>query len=92
MARRKQGPWPRTASSPPACLATPDGYLWSDRRLAGPLRKGTAPGVGPRGSAGGGESDFGMDRLEQRPVDSMGQKYPETDNPTTLISSRKGRY
>jgi hypothetical protein len=88
----KQGPWPRIAPSPPACTATPDGFLVSDRPLAGPLRLGTAPGsVGPRGRAGDGDSDFGMDRLEQRPVDRIGVKYPETDPPVRLIATEQRR-
>lgn len=52
----------------------------------------TAPGVGPRDRGGGnGASDYGLDRLERRPVDSIGVKYPETDPPVRLISERRRR-
>ena len=50
-----------------------DGVLKSNRSLAGPLRYGTAPGVGPKGDGGGnGDSDFGMDRIEPRDFDPLG--------------------
>ena len=71
-----QKPWPPIARSPAAFTASPDGFLKSDRSLAGPLRLGTAPGVGPRGRGrrgeGLGDSDFGMDRVTPRGFDPMG--------------------
>jgi hypothetical protein len=58
---------------PNACFLTPDGFLKSGSSLAGPLRLGTAPGVGPKGDGGGnGGSDFGMDRIEPRNFDPIG--------------------
>jgi hypothetical protein len=91
MARQRE--WPRAIprrTGPPAVFAVADGYFnTDDRPVAGPLRFGTTPNVGPRGRIPADEnrtSDFGMDRIEQRPVDSIGVKYPEVDPPTTLIS------
>ena len=85
----KEREWPRVRGNPTAIYATAQGYLISDRQVAGPLRMGTAPGVGPRGrGGGGGDSDFGMDRLEHAPVDRVGVKYPEVDPPVPLLSRR----
>lgn len=70
--------WPyRTgqADSPPAITVSPDTDLNSARSLAGPLRLGTEPRVGPRGNvANGGEfaTDFGVDRISPRGFDPMG--------------------
>ena len=88
----KEREFPPTSPSPPALTITPDCTLSSARSLAGPLRVGTAPGVGPRrqGNSAGFGSDFGVDRMEQRQVDSIGVKYPETDRPVTTIA-REGR-
>ena len=68
----KQSEWP-TEREPSATFVTPDGYLNSARSLAGPLRMGTEPRVGPRGAvAGGNSSDFGTDRISPRGFDPMG--------------------
>jgi hypothetical protein len=79
MTRETQRPWTRLGersgverSAPVACFQTADGTLRSDRSLAGPLRMGTAPGVGPRGALRGGGSDFGVDRVTPRGFDPMG--------------------
>ena len=74
---KNQGPddvWPRMAKEPAAWTQSPDGYLRSDRPLAGPLRLGTAPGVGPKGmiKGGGFGSDFGMDRVTPLGFDPAG--------------------
>lgn len=70
MAQRE---WPRGQengagrNAPAASYLTRDGVLNSARSLAGPLRMGTAPGVGPRGSNGViGDSDFGLDKIRDR--------------------------
>lgn len=65
------------AASPPAITVAPDGVLNSARSLAGRLRWGTEPRVGPRyGRAGdngdGLGTDFGMDRVSPRGFDPMG--------------------
>lgn len=93
----KQDPWPKIAPSPPAWALTPDCYLKSDRSLAGPLRLGTAPGVGPKGGlAGGFGTDFGTDRVTPRGFDPMGTS--DTRAPrqeaTDRVSSeiRRGRF
>lgn len=78
MSRENQDAWPRTRStgterrSPTGFFQSPDATEKSDRSLAGPLRLGTAPGVGPRGALRNGTSDFGMDRITPRGFDPMG--------------------
>lgn len=90
-----QREWPRGQADgserrgPIACFQTPDGTLKSNRSLAGPLRTGTAPGVGPRDAPGNGGSDFGMDRITPRDFDPMGttrRRFGEI--PSELISRR----
>ena len=54
-------------NAPVANFLVPDGVLNSARSLAGPLRLGTSPDVGPRGSGGGiADSDFGLDKVRDR--------------------------
>ena len=78
MTKETQAPWPRKRDdgseprSPTGFFATPDNWLKSGRSLAGPLRMGTAPGVGPNGAIRNGSSDFGMDRITPRGFDPMG--------------------
>lgn len=73
---RRSWPYNGQADSPPALTLTPDGVLNSTRSLVGPLRRGTAPGVGPtvRGLniAARGASDFGVDHITPRHFDPMG--------------------
>ena len=76
--------WPRTRETdgterggPTGFFQTADGVLKSGRSLAGPLRTGTEPRVGPRagGRNAAGESrdsDFGMDRISPRGFDPIG--------------------
>jgi len=59
-------------NAPTAFFAVPDGYLKSERSLAGPLRRGTANTVGPKGAAPNGSSDFGLDRISPRGFDPIG--------------------
>jgi hypothetical protein len=74
----KESEWP-TNRDPAATFVTPDGYLKSGRSLAGPLRMGTAPGVGPKGAGDGGNgSDFGTDRISPRGFDPMGTDLDRT--------------
>lgn len=68
-ARRSDGTERR---SPTGFYQSPDVVERSDRSLAGPLRLGTAPRVGPRGAIRNGSSDFGMDRVSPRGFDPMG--------------------
>ena len=79
MPNEKQREWPRGRDnsgsekrSPTAFYLTPDAYLKSGRSLAGPLRLGTEPTVGPSGASRNGSSDFGMDRITPRGFDPMG--------------------
>ena len=92
---RQTWPYNGAAVSPEALTQSPDGLLNSGRSLAGPLRLGTAPGVGPRGAlldGLNGRSDFGMDRISPRPYDAIGQKYPENvDRQSRLISRDRSR-
>lgn len=74
----KQSEWP-PEREPSATFVTRDGYFKSGRDLAGPLRMGTAPGVGPKGSGNGGNSsDFGTDRISPRGFDPMGTDLDRT--------------
>jgi hypothetical protein len=62
-----------------------------DRSLVGPLRYGTAEGVGPRGRAVVAEnserSDMGMDRISPREFDPMGTSLNRySGNSSDLIS------
>jgi len=95
MTKETQRPWPMTRDTgverraPSAFFTSPDGYLKSERSLAGPLRRGTAPGVGPRGASDNGSSDFGMDRISPRRFDPMGtylSRDTQTREPSPLIS------
>ena len=69
----RQGEWPTVRGNPVGHYQHPDGVLKSDRSLAGPLRLGTEPRVGPRGFLrDGNASDFGMDRVTARGFDPAG--------------------
>lgn len=80
MSRDNQSEWPRQRpadgtdrTSPTGFFEHPNGILRSDRSFAGPLRMGTAVGVGPKGALrGGNSSDFGMDRISSRGFDPLG--------------------
>lgn len=101
MSRENQREWPRTRDNglerrgPDAFFLTPDGYLKSGRSLAGPLRLGTEPRVGPRGAIRNGSSDFGMDRISPRGFDPMGtalSRYgPQEESPLISRQLRGGR-
>ena len=71
---RRTWPYNGFGSSPPALTITPDTILNSARYCAGPLRLGTAPGVGPRGvpDGPGQRTDYGMDSISPRRMDPMG--------------------
>ena len=81
MSQEKEREWPRVRTrdgterrSPTGFYQSPDVIEKSNRSLAGPLRLGTSPGVGPRGAVRNGfnGSDFGMDRVTPRGFDPMG--------------------
>ncbi|HEX8837693.1 MAG TPA: hypothetical protein VF748_12205 [Candidatus Acidoferrum sp.] len=87
-----QDPWPTVKRERIADFLTPDGYLRSERSVAGALRMGTEPRVGPRGLvAGGTASDFEMDRMPRR-FDVMGSHNERTPpRPTSTLLSRAVR-
>ena len=58
--------------SPTGFYQHPNVIERSDRSLAGPLRLGTEPRVGPRGLVRNGSSDLGMDRISRRGFDPLG--------------------
>lgn len=65
----KQGEWPRVKRDPEKVYFTsPNGYQRSDLDVAGPLRMGTTPNVGPKGPAVWADrsfrTDYGMDRID----------------------------
>jgi len=79
MSKESQREWPRGRDnsgsekrSPDGFFLSPDGYLKSGRSLAGPLRLGTEPTIGPKGASRNGNSDFGMDRITPRGFDPEG--------------------
>jgi hypothetical protein len=81
---------------PVARFQTADAVLKSDRQLAGPLRYGTMPPVGPKGGAviGAGSSDFGMDRITPRGFDPMGtslRREPNQESSTLISREIRGR-
>lgn len=103
MSRDNQSEWPRgkpdgsERNSPTGYFQTPDVIQKSTRSLAGPLRLGTEPRVGPRGGRTGTfGSDMGMDRVTPREMDPMGtsaSRSPQVREPSDLISReiRRGR-
>lgn len=100
MTYENQKPWPPTRRSgtlrrdPTACFQAPDILERSDRSLAGPLRLGTEPRVGPKGGPMPGGSDLGMDRVTPRGFDPMGtslQREPRQEG-SELISRQVRRY
>ena len=95
MKERKQSEWPIVKRETIGDFATPDGYLRSDRSLAGPLRLGTEPRVGPGGLLrDGNSSDFGMDRVTPRGFDPIGtsrRRGGEQEGSTLLSRSIRGR-
>jgi hypothetical protein len=89
-----QSEWPPYKRQRIADFVTPDGYLRNERNLTGPLRMGTEPKVGPRGLvAGGGASDFEMDRLPRRfdPVGSHNERTPPRQTSTLLSRAVRSR-
>jgi hypothetical protein len=93
---RKQSEWPRVKRQPAvADFLTPNGFLKSDRSLAGPLRLGTEPRIGPRGLLPDGtSSDFGMDRVTPRGFDPAGTsdtRAPPQEGSTLLSRSIRSR-
>lgn len=88
---KRSWPYLGQASSPPALTLTPDGLLNSARSLAGPLRLGTAAGVGPSGAPEGAyrNSDFGMDRISPRRFDPIGtpiERWPNGRRTSRLVA------
>ena len=93
----KEGPWPTVKREPSATYLTADGCLRSGRSLAGPLRLGTSPGVGPRGASlpeGPGGSDFGVDRVSPRGFDPFGtpsRRAPDFPSSELVSTEYRGR-
>jgi hypothetical protein len=87
-----QDPWPAFKREKIGDFVNPTGYSRNERNVAGPLRMGTARGAGPSGLvAGGGASDFGVDRMPRRfdPVGSHNDRTPP--RPTSTLLSRAVR-
>jgi len=97
--RGRQGEWPRAHRNEPddVFTVTRDGYQKYDRSLVGPLRYGTAEGVGPKGRAvvadGSERTDMGMDRVSPREFDPMGTSLNRyAGNSSDLVSRQiRGR-
>ena len=93
---RKQGEWPVVKRERIGDFLTPDGYFRSGRNVAGPLRMGTEPRVGPRGliEGAGSTSDMGMDRVFPRGFDPMGtslRREPNQESSPLLSRSIRNR-
>ena len=94
MTKENQASWPTKRTdgteprSPTAFFVNPDTTMKLDRSVAGPLRMGTAPGVGPSGSPGAGASDFGLDRITPRRFDPIGNHLTREGvrDPSSLVS------
>jgi hypothetical protein len=95
MSRENQREWYPAKNEPTGCFIRPEGKLRSDRPLAGTLRFGTAPGVGPNGPLTPSRSDFGMDRISPRRFDPMGtakDRYTGTPpEPAAKLISQEAR-
>ena len=93
--REKQSEWPPVKRERIGDFLTPDGYLRSGRPLAGPLRLGTEPRVGPRGLLRDGTtSDFGMDRVSPRgfyPMGTSDTRAPPQEGSSLLSRQIRGR-
>ena len=104
MASQKE--WPRgretngtERGSQTAWYRAPGVWERSDRQMAGPLRTGTEPRVGPRaqGPRDGDRSytsDMGMDRVDPRCFDPLGtslKRYSPEGIPSSLVTSELGR-
>ena len=92
----KEREWPRQTYKADACFLNADGFQKFERSVAGPLRYGTEPGVGPKGDAvalGRTEerSDLGMDRVSPREFDNLGTSMSRyrPQNESALISKQK---
>lgn len=85
----KQSEWPPVRGNPTADYLKNGWFLRSSRSVAGPLRMGTTPGVGPRDTpTDAGTSDMGLDRMPRR-FDPMGTH--NTREPPPEPSSRLSR-
>jgi hypothetical protein len=95
MAERKQGEWPAVKRQPVADFLTPDGFRRTDRSVAGQLRLGTEPRVGPGGLLTDGPgSDMGMDRITPKGFDPMGShntRAPAQESSSLLSRQVRGR-
>lgn len=93
-----QREWPSTKddgsdrTSPTGYFQTANVIQRSDRSVAGPLRLGTEPRVGPKGAIRNGNSDFEMDRITPRGFDPMGSHNTrEPPQPASSLLSREVR-
>ena len=96
MKRGRQGEWPRVIRTPIGDFVNPDGYQRSERPVAGALRYGTTPNVGPRGRnpVESNATDMEMDRVSPRGFDPMGtsdERQPPQENSTLVSRAVRGR-
>jgi hypothetical protein len=93
--REKQSEWPVVKRERVGDFLRPEGFMRSGRPLAGPLRLGTEPRVGPKGLLrDGSTSDFGMDRVSPRGFDPMGTsltRAPAQESSSLLSRQIRGR-
>ena len=95
MSKENQREWPKgqertgaDRTAPVGRFVNPDVITKSDRSLAGPLRMGTEPRVGPRGAVQPGPSDYEMDRITPRGFDPIGNSltFAPDQPPSSLVS------
>jgi hypothetical protein len=92
MVDQKEREWPRVKREKIGDFLHPRGYQRSERAVAGPLRLGTAPGVGPAGLLqDGSQSDFGMDFVNPKRTDPIGTGRPLTETAGLLSRQIRGR-
>lgn len=72
MTIENQRGWLPAKREPDGYFQHPDAIFRSTRSVAGTLRFGTAPGVGPGGPLLAGRSDMNMDRTSPRDFDPLG--------------------
>lgn len=72
MSRENQREWLPAKGEPVGWFQTADVIQRSTRSLAGPLRMGTEPRIGPRRAVLSGNTDFEMDRTTPKDFDPIG--------------------
>lgn len=93
--KERQSEWPIVRGNPVGYFQHPVAVFRSDRSLAGPLRLGTEPRIGPKGFLrDGNASDLGIDRVSPRGFDPLGTsdtRAPPQESSTLLSRETRRR-